>query len=209
MLDRVRPKSHILLDLSNMKNLVQHELNCQFKIAAHSARVHIPLILQCDRCCRGWATSASIRRCRGGAATAATGRRHRDGGGIVMGGRWRVSFGADRNERKREGLSSRVRPEGEASSRGRFTYQLFLHFILFRSRDKYNKFGCRQFLQQLRRELDVPFYSIAHCLARSIFRLRHSSRAGDVSKTSSGWASSQDEQGGEKNLPSGSTKFTR
>jgi len=32
--------------------------------------------------------------------------------------------------------------------------------------------------------LDVPFFSIARCLARSIFRLRHSSRAEDVDKTS-------------------------
>jgi hypothetical protein len=33
--------------------------------------------------------------------------------------------------------------------------------------------------------LEVPFFSMARCLARSIFRLRHSSRAGDVHKRSS------------------------
>jgi hypothetical protein len=45
------------------------------------------------------------------------GRRHRDGGGILMGGRRRVGFWADRNERK--GLRCRDRRErrrGEAES---------------------------------------------------------------------------------------------
>jgi hypothetical protein len=35
-----------------------------------------------------------------------------------MGGRRRVGFGVDRNERKHERLSCRVRPEGEAQRRG-------------------------------------------------------------------------------------------
>jgi hypothetical protein len=126
MLDRVRPKSHIFLDLEQYEKSsttwtgLSIQDSCSLSKGAYTSHLAMWQVLQ--RVGDVGVDPEMSRRCGDGSD---------GGGGIVMGGRRCVGFGADRNERKCEGLSNRVRPEGEAPSRGRFTYQLFFSTSYF------------------------------------------------------------------------------